>query len=79
MVRLRARMQPARPTKRLVKSGERVELSEGELRGLDDYMVLWFCEDGSSFLGNYDISSLTFRMKCLLCSTGTAKPVKSIK
>lgn len=70
-------MRPARPTKHLIKS--RVKLSEGESRVLDDYMALWFHEDGSSLPGNYDISSLTFRMKCLLCSTGTAKSVKSIK
>lgn len=76
MVRLQARMQPAHQASH---KEHRVELSEGELKGLDDYMVLWFCEDGSSFLGNYDISSLTFNMKYLLCGTGTAKPVKSIK
>lgn len=34
-------MQPAHPIKHLIKSRE----------GLDDYMALWFHEDGSSFLG----------------------------
>lgn len=58
---------------------QRLELSVRELRVLDDYMALWFHEDGSGFLSNYDISSLTFRMKRLLCSSSTAKPLKSIK